>query len=73
MSKILNIIKCIFTIIILTILTTSAFGGGCLYWLLFASIFKFNPTVTEVGFYISMFIGIVLGHLITPKVSDKLL
>ena len=38
-------IKFIIGIIILTFFTICAFGGGCLFWLVFAMFFNFTPAV----------------------------
>ena len=66
-------IKFIIGIIILTFFTICAFGGGCLFWLVFAIFFDFTPVINEIGFYLSSLILAPISWYITPKIADKIL
>ena len=66
-------IKFIIGIIILTFFTICAFGGGCLFWLVFAMFFNFTPTVNEIGFYLSSLILAPISWYIAPKIANKIL
>lgn len=69
----MKIIKLIIGIIILTFFTICAFGGGCLFWSIFAMFFVFSPIINEVGFYLSTFILIPISWYVAPKIADKIL
>ena len=69
----MKIIKLIIEIIILTFFTICAFGGGCLFWSVFAMFFDFAPIVNEIGFYLSSLILAPISWYITPKIADKIL
>ena len=43
-----------------------------LLWTAIAMIFNFNPTVNEIGFYISALVGVFIGFWLTPKLSDRI-
>ena len=66
-------IKLIIGIIILTFFTICAFGGGCLFWSVFAMFFDFNPIINKIGFYLSSLILAPISWYITPKIADKIL
>ena len=66
-------IKLIIGIIILTFFTICAFGGGCLFWSVFAMLFDFTPIINEIGFYLSSLILAPISWYITPKIADKIL
>lgn len=68
----MKIIKTILEIVAITFTATCAWGGGCFYWVIIATIFNFSPTINEIGFYISTFVGIFVGFWLTPKLSDKI-
>lgn len=68
----MKIIKTILEIIAITFAITCAFGGGCFYWIAITMIFNFNPTVNEIGFYISSLVGVFIGFWLAPKLSDKI-
>lgn len=69
----MKIIKFIIGIIILTFFTICAFGGGCLFWLVFAMFFNFTPVVNEIGFYLSSLILAPISWYIAPKIANKIL
>ena len=66
-------IKFIIGIILLTFFTICAFGGGCLFWLVFAMFFNFTPAVNEIGFYLSSLILAPISWYIAPKIANKIL
>ena len=66
-------IKFIIGIIILTFFTICAFGGGCLFWLVFAIFFNFTPVVNEIGFYLSSLILAPISWYVAPKIANKIL
>lgn len=66
-------IKLIIGIITLTFFTICAFGGGCLFWSVFAMFFDFTPIINEIGFYLSSLILAPISWYITPKIADKIL
>ena len=66
-------IKFIIGIIILTFFTICAFGGGCLFWLVFAMFFNFTPVVNEIGFYLSSLILAPISWYVAPKIANKIL
>ena len=66
-------IKLIIGIIILTFFTICAFGGGCLFWLVFAMFFNFTPAANEIGFYLSSLILAPISWYIAPKIANKIL
>lgn len=69
----MKVIKNIIIVILLTVLTICAFGGGCIFWTVFISFFNFSLIVNEIGFYVSTIVGCVLGWVIVPKISEKYL
>ena len=69
----MKIIKLIIEIIILTFFTICAFGGGCLFWSVFAMFFDFSPIINEIGFYLSTFILAPISWKKKKKIADKIL
>lgn len=67
----MKILKTIILIIIITIISICAFGGGCIIWSLLALIIKPSPTVFEIMFYITTFVPMPFCWWIAPKISEK--
>lgn len=67
----MKILKTIMLIIIITIISICAFGGGCIIWSLLALIIKPSPTVFEIMFYITTFVPMPFCWWIAPKISEK--
>ena len=70
----MKVLKTIFLITILTIITICAFGGGCLIWSLFVAIVQPNitPQTNEIMFFISALAPIPFCWWIAPKIDDKI-
>ena len=69
----MKIVKLIIKIIILTFFTICAFGGGCLFWSVFAMFFNFTSVVNEIGFYLSSLILAPISWYVAPKIAHKIL
>lgn len=69
----MEILKTIMLIIIITIISICAFGGGCIIWYLLALIIKPSPTVFEIMFYITTFVPMPFCWWIAPKIGEKYL
>lgn len=69
----MEILKTIMLIIIITIISLCAFGGGCIIWYLLALIIKPSPTVFEIMFYITTFVPMPFCWWIAPKIGEKYL
>ena len=69
----MEILKTIMLIIIITIISLCAFGGGFIIWCLLALIIKPNPTVFEIMFYITTFVPMPFCWWIAPKIGEKFL
>lgn len=69
----MKILKTIMLIIIITIISICAFGGGCIIWSLLALIIKPSPTVFEIMFYITTFVPMPFCWWIAPKIGEKYL
>lgn len=69
----MKILKRIMLIIIITIISLCAFGGGCIIWCLLALIIKPSPTVFEIMFYITTFVPMPFCWWIAPKIGEKFL
>lgn len=67
----MKILKTIILIIIKTIISICAFGGGCIIWSLLALIIKPSPTVFEIMFYITTFVPMPFCWWIAPKIGEK--
>lgn len=67
----MKILKTIMLIVITTIITICAFGGGCIIWCLLSLIIKPTPEVFEIAFYISIFVPIPFCWWIAPKFAEK--
>lgn len=67
----MKILKTIILIIIITIISICAFGGGCIIWSLLALIIKPSPTVFEIMFYITTFVPMPFCWWIAPKIGEK--
>lgn len=67
----MKILKTIMLIIITTIISICAFGGGCIIWSLLALIIKPSLTVFEIMFYITTFVPMPFCWWIAPKISEK--
>lgn len=67
-------IKFIFEVIILTIISLCAFGGGfIIFGLPIMYIFEPNPITCEIITFITVFVPMPLAWYIAPKISDKIL
>lgn len=69
----MEILKTIMLIIIITIISLCAFGGGCIIWYLLALIIKPSPTVFEIMSYITTFVPMPFCWWIAPKIGEKYL
>ena len=69
----MEILKTIMLIIIITIISLCAFGGGCIIWSLLALIIKPSPTVFEIMFYASALVPIPFCWWVAPKIDEKYL
>lgn len=69
----MEILQTIMLIIIITIISLCAFGGGYIIWYLLALIIKPSPTVFEIMFYITTFVPMPFCWWITPKIGEKFL
>lgn len=69
----MEILKTIMLIIIITIISICAFGGGCIIWSLLALIIKPSPTVFEIMLYITTFVPMPFCWWIAPKIGEKYL
>lgn len=69
----MKILKKIMLIIIITIISICAFGGGCIIWSLLALIIKPSPTVFEIMLYITTFVPMPFCWWIAPKIGEKYL
>ena len=67
----MEILKEILLIMVTTIISICAFGGGCIIWSLIALLIKPSPAIFEVMFYISTFIPIPFCWWIAPKIPEK--
>lgn len=67
----MKILKTIMLIIITTIISICAFGGGCLIWSLIALIIKPSPTVFEIMFYITTFVPMPFCWWAASKIGEK--
>lgn len=69
----MKMIKTILGIILATIISICAFGGGCLIWVLIAIFLQPSPLINEIMFYASALIPIPFCWYIAPKIGDKIL
>lgn len=69
----MKIFKSIIGIVTLTFFTICAFGGGCLFWVIFTMFFNFSPIVNEIGFYVSLVVLAPISWWLAPKIADKIL
>ncbi len=63
----------IFIFLAMLFISTSAFGGGALYWIAFCMITGISGEIVGVGCIISLCIFSALGFWLAPKFSDKYL
>lgn len=64
-------LKFLLKIIILTILTLGAFGGGCIFWSIFCAFVELPEQIVEIGFYISIFLPIPFCWYLVPKIDEE--
>ncbi len=65
--------RTILEIILLTIISICAFGGGCIIWTFIAIFIQPSPQVMEIMFYITAFVPMPFCWCIAPKISEKIL
>lgn len=69
----MKIIKTILEIILITIVSICAFGGGCIIWTFLAMFIQPEPKIMEIMFYITMFVPMPFCWYIAPKLGEKIL
>lgn len=66
-------IKTLLEIILITIISICAFGGGCLIWTVIAMFITPSPHIMEIMFYITAFVPMPFCWYIAPKLGKKIL
>lgn len=67
----MKILKTIMLIIIITIISICAFGGGSLIWFLIALLIKPSPLVFGIWLYIFTFVPMPFCWWVASKIGEK--